>query len=233
MLRNLLKNAGLGVLLLSAGCAGLPAFGADLGMQEEAGARTRQPYATLTTYFGYVAPGGQPDELSHGKKLYYLYVWVPALTQELGVRLLSPARGAEPSAGDFVDPSYVANAADSSYFDTWVRVERCLTAVNPEDLAKPCSQWTTFGDNDDSSELPPNPSGQTYNSLLRITSIPADPMKSLVRGLYRIAFTTYKVGEVQGTFLTQVGTTAELPGTAIAKTQEQLQSLVQAAAAAN
>lgn len=215
-------------LMLSVACGGLPTFGADLGKQSQLGQEIRVPYTSMTSYFGYVAPGSQPDEVQDGKKLYYLYMWVPVIAPEIGVRMLSPVADlAKPEEGkDFVDPNFAANSADASYFDTWVRVERCLTAINPEDITKPCSQWTRYGDNDDSSELPPQPSGSNYNSVLRITSTPDDPMKALIRGLYRIAFTTYKTGEVQGTFLAQVGAPIELPGTAIAKTTEDLLKLV-------
>jgi hypothetical protein len=226
--------AALSALALSAACGGLPSFGADLGKQEQMGQEIRVPYTSMTSYFGYVAPGSQPDEMKDGKKMYYLYLWVPVVAPEIGVRMLSPVGGvAKPEQGkDFVDPSFSANAGDSAYFDTWVRVERCLTAINPDDITKPCSQWTGFGDNDDSSELPAQPSGSMYNSVLRITSTPSDPLKALIRGMYRIGFTTYKVGEVQGTFLAQVGAPIELPGTAIAKTPADLHKLVTAPAAA-
>lgn len=41
-------------------------------------------------------------------------------------------------------------------------------------------------------------------------------------GLYRIGFTTYKKGEVQGSFLAQVGAPLKLPGSAISATIEGL-----------
>ncbi|MGZ3905035.1 MAG: LipL32 family surface lipoprotein [Bacteroidia bacterium] len=41
-------------------------------------------------------------------------------------------------------------------------------------------------------------------------------------GLYRIGFTTYKVGEVQGSFVAQVGAPVKLPGVKIAKTLDEL-----------
>lgn len=216
------------------GGKGLPSFGADMGKQEMMGREVRVPYTSLASYYGYIQPGAEPDEVREGKKMYYLYLWVPAVAPEIGVRMLSPVAGlAKPGKGDFVHPEYDKNAAGTAYFDTWVRVERCLAAVAPEDITKPCGQWQNYGDNDDSSELPANPGGQKYNSVLRITSDPNDPMKALVRGMYRIAFTTYKTGEVEGTFLAQVGAPVELPGTAIAKTPEELQKLASAPAAAS
>ncbi|MEZ4739983.1 MAG: LipL32 family surface lipoprotein [Flavobacteriales bacterium] len=47
-------------------------------------------------------------------------------------------------------------------------------------------------------------------------------MKALTMGLYRIGFTTYKKGEVRGSFLAQVGAPVKLPGSAIAATLEGL-----------
>jgi len=47
-------------------------------------------------------------------------------------------------------------------------------------------------------------------------------LKALTVGLYRIGFTTYKVGEVQGSFLAQVGAPVKLPGVFIAKDPQSL-----------
>jgi hypothetical protein len=41
-------------------------------------------------------------------------------------------------------------------------------------------------------------------------------------GLYRIGFTTYKTGEVQGSFLAQMGAPIKLPGVLVAIKQEEL-----------
>ncbi len=212
----------------SLGCAtGLPTFEAELGKKEVAGRPVRIPYLDTVSYFGYVAPGTPPDEEREGKKMYYLYLWVPIVAPEIGVRMISPVKGvAKPEKTDFVDAAFTPNAETPEYFDTWVRVERCVKAVSPEDITKPCDSWANFGDNDDTSELPAQPSGNRYNSLLRIASEPSDPMKALVRGLYRIVFTTYKVGEVKGSFLAQVGAPIKIPGTFIAKTPADLAKLV-------
>ena len=64
--------------------------------------------------------------------------------------------------------------------------------------------------------MPAQPSGSKYNSLMRITSDTSNPTKSLVMGLYRIGFTTYKTGEVQGSFLAQMGAPIKLPGVQVA-----------------
>ena len=82
--------------------------------------------------------------------------------------------------------------------------------------------WNTYESNDDSGELPAQPSGSKYNSLMRITSEVNNPLKALVVGLYRIGFTTYKTGEVQGSFLAQVGAPVKLPGVGISSSLEDL-----------
>lgn len=229
----MLKHAVVvvGCSLVAAGCAsgGLPAFGSNLGMQSAMGQEVRPPYTSVVSYYGYVEPGAEPDEVRENKKMFYLYTWVPVVAPEIGVRMISPVKGAaRPDKKDFVAPAFETNAESAEFFDTWVRVERCLTAVNEEDITKPCSQWVSYGESDDSSELPAQPSGSKYNSVLRLTSDAGDPMKALVRGMYRIVFTTYKPGDVRGTFLAQVGAPVELPGTAIARTPAELASQISA-----
>ncbi len=43
-------------------------------------------------------------------------------------------------------------------------------------------------------------------------SIPSYPLKALTRVLYRLRFTTYKVGEIQGTFMLQFDTPIKVHG---------------------
>ena len=227
-----MKTAQLALALsLAVGCGGgLPSFGADLGKKSSPVGDVRVPYTSVVSYFGYVQPGAPADEIREGKRMFYLYLWMPVAAPEIGVRMISPvgdlARPAD--AGDFVDELFKERglADKSNYFDTWVRVERCLTVVNAADVSRPCTQWTSYGDNDDSAELPAQPSGNRYNSVLRVPSTPSDPLRSLVRGLYRIAFTTYKVGEVQGSFLAQIGAPVALPGVVMARNPTDLGKLV-------
>ena len=223
-LQRLVGSCLATALLLTQGCASLPTFGADLGKQEIGGAVQRPPYTTLKSFYGYVVPGAEPDEVIDAKKLFYVYAWVPSVTPELGLRMLSPAkRHGKPQVGDFVDGPFKVNADSDVYFDSWIRLERCLAAVNPEDIARPCAQWVPFGDNDDSAEVPEQPNGTRSNSLLRVHSSMDDPLKTLARGLYRIAFTTAKAGEVQGSYLLQMGAPIELPGMALARTPAELE----------
>ena len=85
------------------------------------------------------------------------------------------------------------------------------------------AKWITLASNDDSSEMPKQPNGNSYNSLLRYKSEVSNPAKALTVGLYRIRFTTYKTGEVKGTFLAEVAAPIKLPGVVMAKTIEELQ----------
>lgn len=185
------------------------------------GKTIRLPYTSLVSYWGYVKPGSEPDEVVDGKKMFYLYVWVPAVAPEIGIRMVSPgAIYGAPEKDDIVAPNYDEGAnAKESYFDTWINFERALSVINAEDIKTKAksTKWISYDSNDDSSELPAQPSKSKHNSLLRINSDPSDPLKILVRGLYRIAFTSYKAGEVEGTFLAQVGAPIKLPGILIEK----------------
>ncbi|MFM2229791.1 MAG: hypothetical protein RL607_1049 [Bacteroidota bacterium] len=210
---------------LSAQAQKLDKFGADLAKKSVMGKEIRVPYTDLTSYYGYIKPGSKPDEVKGGKKMYYLYVWIPVAAPEIGVRMISPApENAKPGDKDYVAPDYTANTERTSYFDTWVTFERAEGILKLDDVATKAktAKWTTIESNDDSGEMPAQPSGSKYNSLMRITSDPSNPTKALVMGLYRIGFTTYKTGEVQGSFLAQLGAPVALPGVAVATKPEEL-----------
>ncbi len=204
----------------------LDKFGADLGKKSVMGKEIRVPYTDLTSYFGYIKPGAAPDEVKNGKKMYYVYVWIPIAAPEIGIRMMSPApEGMKPGAKDFVTADFTANAADTkNFFDTWITFERAEGILKLEDAAAKAktAKWVSIESNDDSGDMPAQPSGKKYNSLMRITSDPNNPTKSLVMGLYRIGFTTYKTGEVQGSFLAQLGAPVSLPGVAVAARPEDL-----------
>jgi hypothetical protein len=204
----------------------LDKFGAEMGKKSVMGKEVRVPYTDVTSYYGYIQPGSKPDEEREGKKYYYLYVWVPAAAPELGVRMVSPVPDKmSPEKTDFIAPEFTANATDkTSYFDTWVTLDRALEVTSVGDIATKgkTATWKTYDTNDDSGEMPAQPSGSKYNSLMRITSEASDPAKAIVMGLYRIGFTTYKTGEVQGSFLAQLGAPVKLPGVKVAKNMEEL-----------
>lgn len=224
--------AGLLIALGAGGCARLPPFASDVGRQQVDGAWVRPPYVTLAGYFGHTMPGATPDEVQGRSKLHYVHLWLPGATDELGVRLISPVgRWARPRpAGDVVDPAYLANRDSEVHFDPSLRLERCVGAVDPADIGRPCAGWVTLGDNDDSDELPAQPSGAATNALLRVGRMGDDPAKVLVRGLYRVGITTAKPGDVQGTWLLQVGTSADLPALTLARDTGALAKHISAAA---
>jgi hypothetical protein len=208
MKKNILCVVSVLVATLTiTGCAtGLGAFASNIRRGPIA-----VPYTSVTSYYGYAKPGAAPDATIEGRKTWFIYVWVPAIAPELGIRMISPVpNGMSPKEADFVSPLYEENKSSQSYFDTWISFEKA-EGIGPEGIAGAASaRWTRLGSNDDSSEMPANPSGSKYNSLLRID----DPTK-LIRGLYRVGFTTYKRGEVEGTFLAQLGSPIALPGVVI------------------
>ncbi len=205
----------------------LEKFGADMGKKSAMGKEIRVPYTDLISYYGYIKPGAAPDEERDGKKYYYLYLWIPAAAPELGVRMVSPVPDKmAPEATDFVAADFKGNESDkTNYFDTWISLERAEGVTKVEDIETKgkSATWNKYDSNDDSSELPAQPSGSKYNSLMRITSDTGNPTKALVMGLYRIGFTTYKKGEVQGSFVAQIGAPVKLPGVQIAKDLDGLQ----------
>lgn len=229
-MKNLLLTLFL-VFGISRVSAQLPAFGADLGKKAVMGKEIRVPYTSKIAYYGYVKPGEAPIETKNGKKFYYLYVWVPAVAPEIGVRMVSPIPAKmKPGDKDFHSATFDANAEErTEFFDTWVEFERADIVVVPADIARAKEagkvKWLSYGQNDDSGEMPAQPSGSKYNSLLRITSEVSNPMKALVRGLYRIGFTTYKVGEVKGSFLAEIGAPIDLPGVIVSPNLDEVMKL--------
>jgi hypothetical protein len=215
---------------LSANAQKLDRFGADMGKKSVMGKEIRVPYTDVISYYGFIKPGLKPDEEKGGKKYYYIYVWIPAAAPEIGVRMISPAPdGMKPSETDFVSPAYKENSADSkSYFDTWISLEKAAGVTSKEavkEKAKTAS-WNMIEQNDDSGEMPAQPSGSKYNSLMRITSDAGNPTKALVAGLYRIGFTTFKVGEVNGSFVAQLGAPVKLPGVLVAGSLDEMMQLL-------
>lgn len=180
------------------------------------------PYTSVISYFGYAAPGNE-DEVKDGKKYYYIYVWIPAVAPELGVRMMSPAGGLKIKNATMSE-SYTKNKGSKDYFDTYITIEKSNISkssdVNAEKVKS--AEWTVLAKNDDSSEMPPLPNGSNYNSLLRYKSEASNPNKALTAGLYRIGFTTYKTGEVKGTFLAQVAAPIKLPGVIMNVSLEEL-----------
>ncbi|RZS93069.1 Lipl32 family lipoprotein [Aquimarina brevivitae] len=199
----------------------LKKFGSSV--EKKIGPKTIQvPYTDVISYLGYAAPDNE-DEVKDDKKFYYIYVWVPLVAPEICVRMLSPV-GKTKVKNAITAEAFTANKDSEDYFDTYITLERSDIISQDkitEDAVKNAN-WVTLASNDDSSEMPEQPSGSSYNSLLRYKSDAGNPTKALTAGLYRIGFTTYKRGEVKGTFLAEVAAPIKLPGVVMAKTIEGL-----------
>lgn len=191
--------------------------------QSVAGVEARLPYANYTNYYGYVDQGTAPQGKYKGKDAYYLYAWVPAAVDEIGVSMVSPA-ASTPSDSDFVNELFsdLHESNPNTFFDTYIVLDR-LDILDSAKIKKGGKSLQTLTYNDDSSELPANPGGQSYNSLLRQVSEVSNPTKALVRGVYRISFTSFR-GDVEGSFEATVGT--NVPGVKIAASLEELHKLV-------
>lgn len=197
----------------------LKAFGSSI--EKKIGpVKKRVPYTDIVSYLGHAAPNTE-DEVKDGKKFYYIYLWVPAVAPELGVRMMSPATKVKvknPIKGS----TYDANASSKDFFDTYITLERSDIFTKDKIKDAKDATWYTLAKNDDSGDMPKQPSGRKYNSLLRYKSNTGDPLKALTKGLYRIGFTSYKKGEVNGTFLAQIGSPIKLPGVVMSNTIEGL-----------
>ena len=134
---------------------------------------------------------------------------------------MSPA-GNTKTKNPIIADGYEDNKKSKDYFDTYITLERSSVFTKNGIAGSANATWTTLERNDDSSEMPKQPSGSSYNSLLRYKSKVGDPLKALTKGLYRIGFTTYKKGEVNGTFLAQIGSPVKLPGVVMSNTIEGL-----------
>ena len=194
--------------------------------EKKVGPKTiKVPYTSVTSYLGYAEKDSE-DAVVDGKKYTYLYLWIPAVAPELGVRMMSPANSKVAAKLKDVTKAanYDQNADTKDFFDTYITLERSdiisLKDISAEKIAS--ANWKTLAKNDDSSEMPAQPSKSKYNSLLRVKSVPSDPLKAITVGLYRVGFTTYKKGEVKGTFVAQVAAPIALPGVIITKNIEDL-----------
>lgn len=197
----------------------LKAFGSSI--EKKMGpVKKRIPYTDVVSYLGHAAPNSE-DEIKDGKKFYYIYLWVPAIAPELGIRMMSPA-GKAKIKNPIIGAGFEENSGSKDYFDTYITLERSNVFTKDKVAGAKDAEWYTLAKNDDSSDMPKQPSGRKYNSLLRYKSKKGDPLKALTKGLYRIGFTTYKKGEVNGTFLAQIGSPIKLPGVVMSNTLEGL-----------
>lgn len=151
----------LSLLGLSIFCEKLPSFISDTLPQKSIMGKTiGTPYTHLVSYFGYIKPDAKPDAVENNKKMYYIYVWIPAIAPELGIRMLSPVSTItpplKPKATDFVSSEWAEGENDTeNYFDTWVSLEKAADIKEPADIKTKLdkTKWTKLGSNDDSLSL--------------------------------------------------------------------------------
>ncbi len=182
----------------------------------------RAPYAKYSKYFGYVDSSVKPDGKYKNKDAYYLYVWVPAAADEIGITMVSPAKG-KPKKKDFAHDKFKAGMKKDkkAFFDTYIVLDR-MNVVDSKKIKGGGSVLATLQYNDDTRELSKNPSGSYYNSLLRHVSQVSSPTKAIVRGLYRISFTSFR-GRVSGSYIATVGT--NVPGILISDNLKDLHAM--------
>lgn len=189
-------------------------------------AKVSVPYANTVEYFGYIDKDVKPDAQINGKDTYFAYVWVPAAIDELGVRMISPVGDlAKPEKDDFVQNNFKDkfHSKDKTWFDTWLRVER-MDVVDATKINEAKTAIQVLDEDDDGDDTYEEKRHAKYNSLTRIKTELNSPTKALVRGLYRISFTTYKKGKVEGSFVASVG--SNIPGIKIATSLSELDKLV-------
>ena len=164
-------------------------FGDDLGKfgsstEKTVGPKTiRVPYTDLISYLGYAEVGSE-DEIIKGKKFTFIYVWIPAVAPELGVRMMSPVGNYAPKDATLA-ANFEANKASNDFFDTYITLEKS-TITSAENISAAnvkSATWTLMESNDDSGEMPTQPSGSNYNSLLSVVSESSNPSKALTKGL--------------------------------------------------
>lgn len=189
-----------------------------------AGVEVQAPYVKYTKFFGYVDESIKPDGKYKDRDTFYLYVWVPAAMDEIGVSMVSPAKGKPKKKKDFVHPQYKAGMKKDkkAYFDTYINFDR-MDVIEPSKIKDGGKVLSAMAKNDDSSELPKNPGGQSYNSLLRVVTDTSNPKKALVRGLYRISLTSFR-SKIEGSYLATIG--SNVPGIKMAASLEDLHKIV-------
>ena len=189
-------------------------------------ASVRAPYVNDVNYFGYIDENAKPDAVVKGKNAFYLYMWVPAAADEIGIRMISPVGDlAKPEADDFIHPNYAAasKADPEQWFDTWIRVER-MNVIDPAKINTVGSVINVLDEDDDGDDTYDEKRHAEYNSLVRIETELNSPTKALVRGLYRITLTTFKKGDVAGSFIATVG--SNIPGIMVAESADKLHTIV-------
>ena len=114
-------------------------------------------------------------------------------------------------------------ADKDKWFDTWIRVER-MKVTDPADIKTATQSLQVLDEDDDGDNTYEEKRHAKYNSLTRIKTTVGSPTKALVRGLYRVTFTTYKRGKVEGSFVATLG--SNIPGLKMAVSLQELHKMV-------
>ncbi|MGK0290916.1 MAG: hypothetical protein ACI86H_002379 [bacterium] len=115
--------------------------------------KSRIPYTSTVNYFGVVSPQIKPEGKYKGKDAYYLYFWVPAIIDEVGVSMYSPAKK-EAEEGDFKHAMFDTEKAKdpTAFFDTYLALEK-MSIFSPEKIKDGGAVMGILQTNDDSSEM--------------------------------------------------------------------------------
>lgn len=128
----------------------------------------RVPYKDLISYLGY-AKDSAAVEVKNGKNFYYIYLWVPVTTKDLGVRMVSPTTKVK-VRNPIIGEGYIANFSSKDYFDPYITLEKSdITTIDGIANAANVS-WVVIDKNDDNEEMPGQPTGDRTNALLRYKS---------------------------------------------------------------
>lgn len=131
----------------------------------------------------------------------YLYLWVPELTQELGIRVISPIANLIPENKDIMEPSALINKELG--FDPTIVFEIPGSLMTDrskivESGAK--ANWRSTFKNDDASEKVILSNEKETASVIR----PAATSPKFA-GLYRVKISAAKDTKLVGSYLMQVG----------------------------
>lgn len=189
-------------------------------------ANSGMSYTLIKTLYGIIPTKNIASAPIKDTVNYFVFLWLPDSVNEISVRLISPVPPlTSPNKGDKITEDY-QDPPDTSYkkyFDPEVRLEKSTNASAPEDaFQKTGLLWKRLGYNDNSSELPAQPSGEKNNSRLMVVT---DKKKNirLTAGLYRVRFRAHTEKNPEGTFMMQVGVREMVPGIKLFRRAEELQ----------
>ena len=171
-------------------------------------------YTVIKTLYGTVPTHNISSVFANDTFTYFIFLWIPDSIKEIGIRMLSPVPElAMPDQGEMETPDYAERAGTKKFFDPFIFLEQAQDASAPEDaFAKNKTlHWKMLGQNDNSTDVTAQPTGEKKNSLLRLYDAPEKNIR-LTRGLYRVCFRGYRGKQPAGTFLLQVGIYEMMPG---------------------